>query len=308
MVSVLAALALWWPSAAPPADAVVAEVAGARITVSEVLRRRRAATPEAHRAALAEALKVRLLALEAPTVLGPQAAGLSPDEAAAAVLAALFDPGRRCLALPEPLLRQRYAETRWRFVAPPAWTVDDLQLLCCRDPRRCGSPQVAACLAANRPRIEALRAGLPDRLTDLALRAHVDALAGRPPDLFLKRYTFYFDPDHPEAPVDRRLQTVDRVVAEAVAATPPGAVAPLVESRFGHHILRVHARRPGIALPYADPRTQALLRTEACPFFLVAQRDQYLADLAAQTPSRVDRAVLEALTGPLKAASPPSGP
>ncbi len=109
------------------------------------------------------------------------------------------------------------------------------------------------------------------------------------PRLTHKRYRFYFDPEHPEAPMDGRLQEVDRPVAAAVSAAPPGVVVGPVRSRFGYHFIWVRERLPAIDLSWEDPRTQALLIAELCAPWLVAQKQRYLEDLGRTAPLRVDR-------------------
>lgn len=294
----LVALGLSAPPAAdarggcPSGDPVVAEVGAITVGACDVRRHlaRYGDLDTAVRAALVEAA----LAVDARAHLGAEAATLTTAEAARRVSARVFDPAQRCETLPETTRLQRYADTRWRFVAPPAWVVDDLQVLCCESPRACEDPDVAACLGATRAFAEELRDRLPDRAGVEDLTTTFDQALAETQRLALRRYVFYFDPERPDAPIDPRLQEVDREIAEAVSALAPGDVSGVVTTRFGHHTLRLHRARPAIDLRWEDPRTQAILWVELCPAHLEAQRDLYASDLLEALQVTVDRAAAEA--------------
>lgn len=296
------ALALFAPPRAaargpcPPGDPVLAEVGTVAVGACDV--RRHLVGSGGLDAAIRAALIEAALALEARAVLGDEAAGLSTPEAARRVSARLFDPAQRCATIPETRRLRRYTDTRWRFVAPPAWVVDDLQVLCCDSPRACEDPDVTACITATRALAEELRERLPDRVDAETLTTAFDQALADSPRLALRRYAFYFDPDRPDAPIDPKLQEVDREIAEAASALSPGDVSAVVTSRFGHHVLRLHGARPAIDLRWDDPRTQALLWVELCPTQLESQRDLLASDLLEALQVTVDRAAVEAaLTG-----------
>ncbi len=297
LLSLATALALTLLGAPPPApDPALGHVSGLPVTAGDL----RAALGDAPptRASLAAALDQviaeRLLAAEAHAQLGERARQLPLSEAARLFAARVFDPAQRCGHIPEPLRRQHYAETVWRFVAPPAYRVQDLQLLCCKDPRRCDTPEVGACLDATEAGARALRGELPATADLPALQQAFERLRERHAELYLKTYTFYYDAERPEAPVHARLQTVDAPIARAGAALAPGELSPVVRTRFGHHVLRLDAVRPGVALPFDDPRTQALLRTELCPAYLLTLRQQVVADLRANAAIDLDKDALRA--------------
>ncbi|MGM0576818.1 MAG: foldase protein PrsA [Myxococcota bacterium] len=267
----------------PNGDPVVADVAGHPMTAEEVRARIDGpADADAIRAAVLERATEHLQAQEARRMLGEAVEGLPEAEAAERLRRHLFPPGRVCRTVPERLRRHLYRETRWRFVAPPAWTVDDVQLLCCRDRRRCGDPETVACLDAQRDLARRIRTALPDEASAGAFAGTFEELSRDNPRLAFRRYTFYYDPEEPDGDVDRRLQEVDAPVAEAVARLEPGGVAGPVTTRFGHHVLRLHARRDGVDLGWDDPRTQAVLRTELCPELLLTLHRRYARDLARE--------------------------
>lgn len=289
--------------APPVAGPVVARVAGEPVTAAEVrryLQRQPGPTPTDRAsvaAALGRAIAARALAVEATLLLGARVAGLDAEAASQLLLTHLFDPGRRCARIPEPARRRAYAETRWRFVAPPAWRVQDIQLLCCRDRRRCGSPEVVACLDETRQLAVSLRATLPDRLGGEAYEAAYVELARDVPGLAFKEYAFFHDPERPGEPMDWRLQDVDAPIAEATPLLAPGEISPPIVTRFGHHILRLVERRERIALRFDDERVQAVLRTELCPGWLLELRQRYARDLLAQSPPTIDQAACERAFG-----------
>ena len=291
LVLLLAAGAL---AAAPPPDPVVATAGWAEVRASDV--RRELPTTAATREDLARALRAtvatKVLAAEARARGGDEVRALPDRDAAARHLAALFDPAERCASLPEAQLRRRYVETRYRFQAPPAWTVDDLQLLCCTSARACADPEVAPCRHETRPLAEALWDALPDLLDAATFGDAFLAAASDDPRLALTRYTFFFDPAHPDARIDPRLQRVDAPVADAAARLRPGELAPVVTTRFGHHVVRLVATRPAVDQPFEDPRTQATLRAELCAERLDAERERYISDLLAPVGLVVHREAL----------------
>lgn len=285
-------------------DAPVAEVGGLPIAASRVEQR---AGSAADGPALAAALRAiadeLLLAREARSLLPEAVAGLADAEAAAVLLRRMLDPAVACQRIPEAVRRTRYDETRWRFVAPPAFEVDDIQLLCCASPKSCRSPEAIACVDASAAEALAVRHGL-GRPTDAAgFELAFSLLSGAHPRLTRKRYRFYFDPEHPNAPMDGRLQEVDRPVASAVGAAPVGVVVGPVQSRFGYHFLWVRERLPAVDLSWEDPRTQALLIAELCAPWLVARKRRYLDDLGRTAPLRVDGAAAARAFGPERAAA-----
>jgi|GEM_PF-2179008 len=272
--------ALLAASPSGPDDPLIATVGAAEIRRSDVLRHLGEASETGVAAAIAEACRESALAHQARSQLGAEVAGLDDAAAARALLDRTFSPERSCAAIPERERRAYYDANRWRFVSPPAWVVDDLQLLCCTSPRACQAPDVAACLADAAPDAQRLRERIPDTVDERAFAAAFDAAVADEPRLGFKRYTFYFDPARPDARLDPHLQEVDRPVAVAVAALPsPGTVTPVVETRFGHHVLRLAATRPALDLGFDDPRAQALVVTELCPARLAEERDRFVHDL-----------------------------
>lgn len=270
------------------ADEPVAEVGGLPIPASAVARR---AGEHADAAELAAALRAAadttLLAAEARTLLGGATAALDDVAAAGLLERRMFDPGKICQQIPEGLRRERYEEMRWRFVAPPAFDVEDVQLLCCASPRACATTQARACVDASAAEALAVRDGLGSPGDAAAFRRAFELLAAAHPRLVRAQYRFYFDPERPEAPMDGRLQEVDRPVATAVGAATPGTVVGPVQSRFGHHLLWVRERLPAVNLTWDDPRTQALLRVELCPLWWSARRQRYVDDLRRNAPLRL---------------------
>ncbi len=264
----------------PAADPVVATVAGVTIRAATVWQ----LVDDAPTAgdALKEAIVLVAVAGEARLQLGEDVAGLSHKAAAERLLRRLFDPGKRCARLPEPAKRQHYAETAWRFMAPAAYTVVDLQVLCCSHPKRCHTAEATECRVTTLAGAQALREELGTTATAAALRKRFAAERETNPRLGIKRYTFYYDPAGNR--MNSRLQEVDHEVAEAVAALQPGETSGLVTTRFGHHILFLESSRPPIALAYADTRTQAILTTELCPGHLITQRQRFLEDLLKHLP------------------------
>ncbi|MEZ4266676.1 MAG: peptidylprolyl isomerase [Myxococcota bacterium] len=288
-MSILSAFVWAWV-ALGAVDEAVAEVGGVPIAASQVLRLA-PDTPDA--AALSIALRAAadeiLLAREARGLMAADVAGLSDARAAAALLRRILDPAVACQRIPESVRRTRYDETRWRFVAPPAFEVDDVQLLCCSSPTSCKAPSAQACIDASAAESLAVREGL-GRPTDAAgFELAFSLLSADHPRLARKQYRFYFDPDRPDAPMDARLQEVDRPIAQAVGAAGPGVVVGPVRSRFGYHFLWVRDRQPEIDLAWEDPRTQALLVAELCAPWLVARKERYLQDLGRTASLRVLR-------------------
>jgi len=284
-------LGLLATGAVPVDDPILGRVVDVEVRASDVTRRLGAAPDggafdDALRAALGDAA----LAVEARAILGEPAAGLSPAEAARRLRAHLFDPGERCGALPEALLRARYDATRWRFVAPEAFRVDDLRLLCCGDPRACAEPALEGCFDGARDAMQRLRAALPSPATPADLEVAAARVAIETPEVTAQRYVFFHAADGRQ--VDRRLRQVDRAVAEAVAALEPGELTEPLRSAFGYHVMRLDRRRPAIDLAWADPRTQALLRAELCPIHLAGQVDRLRADLLAALPVSLDEGAI----------------
>lgn len=285
LAAVLAHLAV-----AATVDEPVAEVGGLPVVASRVAQRAGAA---ADGPALAAALRgiadELLLAREARSLLPEAVTGLGDAEAAALLLRRMLDPAVACQRIPDSVRRARYEETRWRFVAPPAFEVDDAQLLCCASPTSCRAPEALACIDASAAEALAVRDGLGRPRDAVGFELAYSLLLSAHPRLTRKRYRFYFDPKHPEAPMDGRLQEVDRPVAVAVGAAAPDVVVGPIQSRFGYHFLWVHERLPGIDLSWEDPRTQALLVAELCAPWLVARKQRYLDDLGRTAPLRVNR-------------------
>lgn len=260
-----------------------------------------ASSVEALKDALQQTVNERLLAMQAKVVVGATSARMTMAQKATAVRQALFAPGRLCRNIPLPMRRQHYDETRWRFWAPPAWTVVDLQWLCCQNPRECKTPAATACIAKQETQLGDFQAAVDDAMAPnpkaplAKIREGVTDFG----DVFAKSYTFYFDPETPDAKVGWRLQEVDRPIAVAAAKLAVGDTSKVLKSRFGHHVLRLLHRRPGIKAAFDDPRTQAILATELCPKLLIQQEERTLADLELQTPMKVFSDVLKAAFGPL---------
>lgn len=284
------------PSTPPHARDVVVRVGHDAITAAEVLAE---AGPDPNAQALAAALRQliaeRALAGEARSVLGATVATLKPRARARALLESLFDPGRRCQRIPEPMKRQYYGEQSWRFAAPPGWTVDDAQLLCCKKPRECGTAEAEACIDGLAERARTLRATLPDQADQTAWEAALEAAAVQ--GLHTKRYTYFHDPEAPGAKMHWRLQDVDAPIAKAVSDLTPGRVAGPIRTRFGWHVLRLVETRPAADFAYDAPHTQAVLATELCMPFLQAQRERYLADLLATVPLQLELEALKTSLG-----------
>ena len=274
----------WFPflsTDSPKPDPTVAVVAGEVIRLSEVRTLSHAEGLQLSQA-LHTIIDEALLAAQAAFIV-PGATKLPRDRAtrARAVEAAMLNPAVLCSKIPHAMRRQWYDETRWRFVAPPAWTVEDTQLICCQSPRKCREPAAAECLKRRREEARRLPAAIHEGLSQAQLEARFS-------DVYVKRYTFYYDPSQPDAKMDWRLQKVDRPIAEAVSTLSPGQrTKGAISTRFGYHALRLLQARPGIQAPFEDPRTQALLRTELCPTLLVQQRKQLLKDLRNQTPIKL---------------------
>ena len=258
---------------------VVGTAGGTPVTVED-LRRHGAASGDLRsvQRAVSEMREEVALAAEARSLLGAAAAQMTNPEAAQALIGHLFGPAI-CDRIPTPARKEHYAATRWRFMAPPAWYVEDLQLLCCEHARDCKRPEVRDCIASRAPEIADLWGRLENRpVQDGALKAEVERIRGLRRQAALHEYVFYHSPDS-TAPIDGRLQTVDAPIAQAVSSTKPGSWIGPIATRFGHHILRLKQQRPEIHLPYEDPRTQALLITELCPAFLTDQRRRYTHEL-----------------------------
>jgi len=283
-------------SAVAASDPVVATVVRGEVKASDLRRLMRAQTPEALKRALVEAIDEHLLASQAATVLGRDVSlgSLSRAQRAARVSTALFSPQQLCKRIPMPMRRQHYDETRWRFVAPPAWTVEDTQLLCCKSPTECRTDAAAACVKRRAKEARKLRKAVAAGMKPAELEAQF-------PDLYIKRYTFYFDPrSTAKKKVDWRLQEVDRTIAVPVSRLKPGQLTSKpVASRFGYHVLRLVSQRPAISAPFDDPKTQALLRTELCPVLLIQQRQRTLQDLRRQTPFSIRDEALKKAFGDL---------
>jgi hypothetical protein len=217
---------------------------------------------------------------EAKTLLGDRVEGATRAASAKALLAHLYGPAS-CSHMPGRVLDEHYRTTRWRFVAPPAWRVEDLQLLCCENPRDCARTEVTQCVERRAAEAVLVRERLED---DGALAGVLDREVARiradGAQAARSEYIFYYEPDDPGRRVDGRLQTVDAPIAEAVGRGTASPWIGPITTRFGHHILRVLSRRDPISLGRADPRTEALLRTELCPAFLVEQRERYGSELA----------------------------
>jgi hypothetical protein len=260
---------------------VVAQAGGVPVTAEDLARHgAQAGDVKSIGVALRAARLEVAVAGEAETLLGDRVVGASRAQSARALLTHLHGPAS-CSRIPERLLDEHYRSTRWRFIAPPAWRVEDLQLLCCENPRDCLRPEVAECVARRASEAARVRTRLSDHevgSSDLA--AEVARLRAEGAQAARSEYIFYYDPQAPDAPVDGRLQTVDDPIARAVGAGSPTAWIGPIATRFGHHILRVLSRRAAISLSREDPRTDALLRTELCPPFLVEQRERYGSELA----------------------------
>ncbi|MBD90050.1 MAG: hypothetical protein CL940_06920 [Deltaproteobacteria bacterium] len=281
---------------APPAK-VVGTSGGAPITAQDLERHGAKAgdTQSVERAVYAMRGELAL-ASEAKSLLGPRAAKMSSERAARTLIEHLFGPAI-CDRLPTPARKERYASTRWRFVAPPAWHVEDLQLLCCEDARDCRRPEVSKCIETRAPEAQAIGLHLKGQpVQEGTLEAQMLAIREQGRQAARNEYIFYHDVGS-QAPSDGRLQTVDAPIAEAVAEAKPGAWIGPVTTRFGHHVLRLKRRRPAIDLPYEDPRTQALLVTELCPAFLLDQRARYVQELVRVQAWRPDNEALHAAFG-----------
>ena len=151
-------LLIFWatPAGAGETPVVVAHAGGTPITDGDLMRLgAQRGDAVSVRVAIAEARLEAALAHEASTLLGAQVHGLSRRSAAHALLNHIHGP-QTCSRIPARLLQEHYAETRWRFVAPPAWSVEDLQLLCCDSPKDCLRPEVAQCVENRGPEARAL--------------------------------------------------------------------------------------------------------------------------------------------------------
>lgn len=259
---------------------VVGHAAGAPVTVED-LQRHGAEYGDMDRLhAAIYHMRVELaLADEARVMLGSRVSGTPRAEAATALLNHLFGPAT-CGRLPDRVMRERYVATRWRFVAPPAWSVEDLQLLCCEDARDCKRPEVTECVARRAPEAAALELALTSKpVEDGVLEQEMDRIRAQGRQAARSEYLFYYDPDHPEVSIDGRLQTVDDPIAKAVSGAKESTWIGPLSSRFGYHTLRLKRRRPGLNLPYDSPEVKALLITELCPAFMVDQRARYTLEL-----------------------------
>ena len=308
MRSLSVVLWLLFGSLAPPAHGrVVARLAGTEITEAEVRKHLRGSpTDVTVRVALQAAIDDVLLRAEAKRILQPTDAQ-RPD-AAARLLSHLFSPDNLCQVIPERMRRDHYTDNLWRLRMPPAWRVSAIHWTCCRGDG-CDAPDAVACLADGRRAMARLRAELPDRTTDQDFGAAYDARAPSTPRLGFSRYTFFHDPANPDQRIHRRLRQAPPAVAQAVVDLTPGQLAKVVSTRAGHHILRLREARPGVALAWDDPRTQALLRTELCPRFWLRARQQYVTDLRQQLPLQLDSEALRQAFGvSLTPARPRPGP
>jgi hypothetical protein len=259
---------------------VVGHAGGSPVTVED-LRRHGAERGDAEslQASIYQMRGELALAGEAGAMLGASGRAVPPPEAARALLTHLFGPAT-CSRLPERVMREHYAATRWRFVAPPAWFVEDLQLLCCEDARDCQRPEVSECVALRAPEAAALEGALKSKpVEDGVLEQEMQRIRTQGRQAAHSEYVFYYDPDRSREPMDGRLQTVDAPIAEAVSGAKRSTWIGPLASRFGYHTLRLKRRRPGVNLPFESAQAQALLRTELCPAFMVDQRARYTHEL-----------------------------
>ncbi len=292
-LAVLMALAL----GPPPSSEVLGEVAGTPLLWGDVAPwlGGDVTADGALEAAVERAIRTRLLALEAAQQLGARAQGLPDVQAARALLDATLSPATVCARPRRDLLMEAYRQDAWRFVAPPAWRVADVQLLCCRKPSECGTPAVADCLANQTDEAQALAALAPREGGARALEAWAREAATSQPRLAYKEYTFYFEPEAARRDSEKvhwRLQTVDQDLAGPVSSAEIGALVGPVRTRFGHHLLLVLGHRQRIDLGPDDPRTQALLVAQLCPFLLEDVRARFVESLRAQIAVRLDPAAL----------------
>ena len=304
MLLVFAVLAASSPPPTPPATESpdrAGDVAGTPLLWEHVapwLPRDPAAAsagPEAIGVAVERAVRARLLALEARQQLGAAVRDLDDHQAGQRLLAAVFSSANVCTRPPSHQLAERYRETAWRFVAPPAWSVADVQLLCCRSPAECKQPDVAPCLDAQAEEAAALAAAAPRGGGSQALEVWAREQATDQPRLAFKRYTFYFAPGAANGrDAHWRLQTVDPEISAAVAPLRPGQLSEAVRTRFGHHLLLLESRRDAINLLPDDPRTEALLIAELCPSLMASARDRFARSLRSQITVELNSDTLRA--------------
>lgn len=259
---------------------VVGHAGGTAVTADDLRRHgARASDSDSVHTAIYRVRGELALAGEAKAILGSRAMTMAPPEAATALLTHLYGPGS-CRRIPDRVMGEHYAATRWRFVAPPAWSVEDLQLLCCENARDCERPEVVECLARRAPEASVLAAVLKDKPVERGiLESAMQRIRSEGRQAARSEYLFYYDPARSEAPIDGRLQTVDAPIAEAVSRAKTGSWIGPLSSRFGYHTLRLQGRRPGVNLSFESEATQALLRTELCPAFMVDQRTRYTHEL-----------------------------
>lgn len=289
----------------PPTPGPVAGLSGGQPVSIDDLRRHgavRGDQPSVARAILAARSELAL-AIEARSMLGAAVANVPRAEAAQALIHHLFHP-RVCAKIPAPAKREHYAATRWRFLAPPAWHVEDLQLLCCEDARDCKRPEAAQCVTERTAEVAQLFERIrPRPVEEGVLEAEMQWTREAGRQAARSEYIFYHDPNE-SGPVDGRLQTVDAPIAQAVSSSGPQEWIGPVSTRFGHHILRLKRRRPPIQLSYESPQAQAILTTELCPAFLLDQRSRYVHELLRVQAWRPDPAQLEATFGAQETGAP----
>jgi hypothetical protein len=246
------------------------------------------------RAALRRAIDQALLRDEATRHLPPSEAALPASSAR--LLTTLFSPNALCQRFPEPARRALFDAARWRFQMPTAWQVTSIDWRCCSG-AACEHPAAAACREQGHEFMKRLRQELPDTIDDTEFGSVFDARRPLEPRLRFERYTFFYDPDTPESRGHRRLRHAAAPIRAAVSNRKAGDLIGPIRTRQGHTLLRLRARRPRVHFTWADPRTQAALRTELCPARLQRARSQYLSDLRQQSPVAIDYAGIEAAWG-----------
>jgi len=241
--------------------------------------------------ALREAVKEALLREEAHAHLDAEDAIRS--DAPKRLLTQLFSPSTLCARIPERLRRQHYDANLWRLQMPKAWRVSAIEWVCCKG-EACRHPAASQCRNEGEIIMTRLSHELPAQISDEDFGAVFDEKRPGEPRLRFRRYTFFYDEAHPPHPL---LRYAPKALSDALVKTPEGELTPPLPTQEGYTILRLRSTQEHPKLTWDDPRTQALLRTELCPFVWQRAMAQYTDDLLTQSSLRIDFEAIKAEWG-----------